>query len=334
MSLINPERQIVKIVLIFISILALGIAGLMLIEGWDFLDALYMTVITISTVGFHEIHPLSRGGTIFITGFIILGVGSFLYIITKIAEYIVAGHLQGALEKKRMDKKINALGGHYIVCGFGRVGHNIATELERAGIPFVVIDPDPASIARCVESGYFYIQGNASEDDILKEAGIMRAAGLVTATDSDAENVYVTLSAKALREDLYVVARASSDEAEHKLLKADADRVLSPYSIAGRRLAGMLLRPNVIELLDVVMHRENNDLMMEELVVRGKSPLDGATVGEARHRCTLGANILAIKKKSQTKIIPSPGGSVSIASDDLLVALGTKEQLKELEGLT
>ncbi|MBI5468177.1 MAG: potassium channel family protein, partial [Deltaproteobacteria bacterium] len=295
----NRERQIIKVVLIFISIITLGVAGLMLIEGWSFLDALYMTVTTVSTVGFREVHPLTQAGTVFIIGFIILGVGSFLYIISKIAEYVVAGHLQGALEKKRMNKKINGLDRHYIVCGFGRVGQNIAFELERAGIAFVVIDINPASIARCAEHGYLYIQGNASEDTVLKDAGIMRAAGLVTATDSDAENVYVTLSAKALRDDLYVVARASSDEAEHKLLKADADRVLSPYSIAGRRLAGMLLRPNVIELLDVVMHRENNDLMMEELLVREKSALDGATVGEARHRCTLGANILAIKKKTE-----------------------------------
>lgn len=330
----NWERQIIKVVLIFISIITFGVAGLMVIEGWSLLDALFMTVITISTVGFREVHPLSKAGTVFIIGFIILGVGSFLYIISKIAEYIVAGHLQGALEKKRMNKKINGLDRHYIVCGYGRVGQNIAVELERAGIAFVVIDIDPASIARCAEHGYLYIQGNASEDTVLKDAGIMRAAGLVTATDSDAENVYVTLSAKALRDDLYVVARASSDEAEHKLLKADADRVLSPYSIAGRRLAGMLLRPNVIELLDVVMHRENSDLMMEELLVREKSALDGATVGEARSRCTLGANILAIKKKTENRIIPSPGGAVAIGSDDLLVALGTKEQLKELEGLT
>lgn len=330
----NWERQIIKVVLIFISVITLGVAGLMFIEGWPLLDALYMTVITISTVGFREVHPLSKAGTVFIIGFIILGVGSFLYIISKIAEYIVAGHLQGALEKKRMNKKINGLDRHYIVCGFGRVGQNVAVELERAGIAFVVIDIDPASIARCAERGYLYVQGNASEDTVLKDAGIMRAAGLVTATDSDAENVYVTLSAKALRDDLYVVARASSDEAEHKLLKADADRVLSPYSIAGRRLAGMLLRPNVIELLDVVMHRENNDLMMEELLVREKSALDGATVGEARQRCTLGANILAIKKKTENRIIPSPGGAIAIGTDDLLVVLGTKEQLKELEGLT
>ncbi|MBI5588078.1 MAG: potassium channel protein [Deltaproteobacteria bacterium] len=330
----NLERQIIKVVLTFISIITFGVVGLMVIEGWPLLDALYMTVITISTVGFREVHPLSRPGTVFIIVFIILGVGSFLYIISKIAEYIVAGHLQGALEKKSMNKRISNLSGHYIVCGFGRVGQNIATELKRAAIEFVVIDINPASTAKCVELGYLYIHGNASDDEVLKEAGIMRAAGLVTATDSDAENVYVTLSAKALRDDLYVVARASSDEAEHKLLKADADRVLSPYSIAGRRLAGMLLRPNVIELLDVVMHRENNDLMMEELMVREKSALDGLSVGEARHRCTLGANILAVKKKTESKIIPSPNSNIVLGAGDLMVALGTGAQLKELEELT
>ena len=330
----NSEKHISKVILTFASIITVGVAGLMTIEGWSFLDALYMTVITVATVGYIEVHDLSAGGQIFMIIFIILGVGSFLYVITNLAEYVVAGQLKGAIGKKKMKKKINELKDHYILCGFGRVGLHAALELKREGIEFVVIDTDPAAIARCDSLGYLHVEGNASEDDILKEAGISAAKGLVAAIDSDAENVYVTLSAKALKEKLYVVARASSKEAAPKLLKANADRVISPDSIGGKRLAGLLLRPNVVEFLDLVMHNEEANLFMEEVEVMGGSKLEGLTIGEARRRCSSGANLLAIKKGAGQAIIPSPGGDAVLNRGDLLIALGTREQLKEIETLS
>ncbi len=329
----NWEKQILKIVLLLISIITFGVAGLMIIEGWTFIDALYMTIITMSTVGYREVHPLSTAGTVFVITLIIMGVGSFLYIITSTAEYVVAGHLFGALGRRKMKKEIDSLKNHYIICGFGRVGQQVAAELKREGVPFVIIDSNPGSVERCAAEGYLYIQGDASNDEVLKEAGIERIKGLVTATDSDADNVYITLSAKNLRNDIFVVARANIESSEQKLLKAGADRVISPYSIGGRRLASLLLRPTVVEFLDVVMHSTEIELIMEEVVVHKNSPFVGATMADARNRCMTGANILAIKKKGENRMIANPSPEVVIESGDRLVVFGTREQLKELEGL-
>lgn len=331
--MINRKYHILKVSLVFLVIMAIGITGLMLIEGWPFLDALYMVTITLSTIGYREIHELSTPGTIFLIGFIILGVGSFLYVVSTTAEFIIEGHLKGILGRKKMTKKIHDLKGHYIVCGFGRVGQLVAQELKKDGADFVVIDVNRDAINKCVQLGYLYIDGSASNDEVLKEAGIMTAKGLVSAIDSDAENVYVTLSAKTLRSDIYVVARASCDEAEFKLTKAHADRVLSPYTIGGKRLANLLLRPNVVEFLDVVMHAGEERLFMEEIEVRHGSRLTGLTVGDIKSRCSGGANILAIKKSGSAKVTPSPNGKTMIGSGDLLITLGTREQLKELEDL-
>lgn len=328
------EKQILKIVLLLVSIITFGVAGLMIIEGWPFLDALYMTVITMSTVGYREVHPLSTAGTVFVITLIVLGVGSFLYIISSIAEYIVAGHLIGALGRRKMKKEIDSLKDHYIVCGFGRVGQQVAAELKREGVPFVIIDNNEDSIERCAAEGYLHIQGDASNDEVLKEAGIERIKGLITATDSDADNVYVTLSAKNLRSDIFVVARANTEGSESKLLKAGADRVISPYSIGGRRLASLLLRPTVVEFLDVVMHSTEIELIMEEVAVHKKSPFVGASMADARNRCMTGANILAIKKKGESRMIANPSPDIIIEAGDRLVVFGTREQLKELEGLT
>ena len=327
----NLERQIGKVVLTFASVVVFGVAGLMIIEGWSFLEALYMTITTISTVGYREVKPLSTAGMIFIVVFIIVGVGAFLYIITNLAEYVVSGHLKGALERKRMKKMIGKRRGHYLVCGFGRVGQQVALDLKREGIDFVVVDVTPSALAKCVRLGYLHVEGSASNDAVLKEAGIMEAAGLVSAIDSDAENVYVTLSAKSLRKDLYVVARASSEEAEYKLLKAGADRVISPYSLGGRRLAGMLLRPNVVDFLELVMHSGDMDLIIEEIVVGEGSPLDGATIGQVKEKKEMGVNILAVKSKRENKIIANPHDDVKIERGDLLIILGPKERLTALE---
>lgn len=328
------EKQILKIAGLLVTTITFGVAGLMIIEGWPFLDALYMTIITMSTVGYREVHPLSSAGMLFIIVLIIMGVGSFLYIITSLSEYVVAGHLFGALGRRKMKKAIESLIGHYIICGFGRVGQQVAAELKREGVPFVVVDNNSESIKACVAAGYLYIQGDASNDEVLKDAGIERVKGLVTATDSDADNVYVTLSAKNLKEDIFVVARANTEGSEQKLVKAGADRVISPYGLGGRRLASLLLRPTVVEFLDVVMHSTEIELIMEEVIVHKKSPFVGAPMSHARSRCMTGANILAIKKKNEKKMIANPSPDIVVEAGDRLVVFGTREQLKELEGLT
>jgi voltage-gated potassium channel len=328
------QRQVKKIVLLLFAITAFGVVGFMLVEGWSFFDSLYMTVITFSTVGYNEVHTLSPGGRAFVIVLIVLGVGTFLYMITSIAEFVVTGEITGALGRRRMNKAIDSLNNHYIVCGYGRVGIQVALELKREGVPFVVIDTNPDSIQACSAEGYLYIEGDASNDETLKEAGIFRARGLVTATDEDADNVYITLSARNLKGDLFIVARANLEKSQYKLRKAGADRVISPYSIGGRRLASLLLRPTVVEFLDVVMHSAEIELLMEEVMINEKSPFVGATMEDVRRRCAAGANILALKKKGEKKLVPNPSPETVVEMGDRFVALGTKDQLRELEGLT
>jgi len=326
-------RHFWKIGLLLICVVVLGIAGFMSIEGWSFHDSLYMTFITISTVGFSEVRPLTSQGKSLVVVLIILGVGTFFYIMTTLSEYAVSGQLEGVLGRRRMKKKIDALNGHYVLCGFGRVGAQVAMELSRENIPFVVVDNTAENIAKCAASGYLYVEGDATDDDTLKGAGIARARGLVTATDSDADNVYISLSARNLKRDLFIVARSNMEKTEFKLLKAGADRVLSPYSIGGKRLASLLLRPAVVDFLDVVMHTRDIELVLEEVLISEDSPFAGITMGKARNLCEEGANILAILKKDREGIIPNPTKELSIEAGDKLVVVGTRRQLSELEGL-
>jgi len=322
-----------KIGLLLICVIVLGVAGLMSVEGWSFSDSLYMTLITISTVGFDEVRPLNPQGKILVSVLIVLGVGTFFYIFTTLSEYVVSGHLEGVLWRRRMKKKIDALDGHYIICGFGRVGAQVAKELSEENMPFVVVDSKAEAMSACNDAGYLYVDGDATDDDILKRAGILRARGLVTATDSDADNVYISLSARNLKRDIFIVARSNVEKTEFKLLKAGADRVLSPYSIGGKRLASLLLRPAVVDFLDVVMHTRDIELVLEEVLIRGDSPFVGITMGRARNLCEEGANILAILKKDREGIIPNPPKDLLVAEGDKLVVVGTKRQLSELEGL-
>ena len=326
-------RHVRKIVLIFFLINIIGIAGYMLIEGWPFLDAFYMAVMTISTVGFNEVKPLSDAGIFFTTIYIILGVGAFLYTMAVVAEYTVAGHLKGDLERRKMRRKTDALNDHFILCGFGKVGLQVANELLRENCTFVVIDKSPESVKRCMLYDFIYIEGNAAEDEVLKEAGIMRARGLVTATDSDSDNVYVTLSAKSLRADLVVVARATTEEAETKLIKAGADRVISPYTLGGKRLASLLIRPTVVEFMDVLMGAGGSDieLLMEDVTISARSRFVGKTIVEARSKCIRGCNILALKKKDVGTMMPHPSAETVIEQGDCLVVMGTREQLRDVE---
>ncbi|MFQ5329605.1 MAG: potassium channel family protein [Thermodesulfobacteriota bacterium] len=328
------EHRLAKILLLLTATIVSGVAGFMVIEGWPLLDALYMTIITLSTVGYRELYPLSDQGKIFVIVFIIMGVGAFLYIISTATEYFVSGYLQGAFGRRKMKKEIDRLKGHYIICGFGRVGEQVALEFAREKMPFVVLDNSPEVIQRCGDYNYLLIEGDASNDERLKEAGIMSAKGLVAATNSDADNVYVILSAKSLNPALFVVARANLEGAEHKLRKAGADRVLSPYSIGGRRLASLLLRPAVVEFLDVVMHSADIEFYMEEIFVHTKSSLVDATLGDARIKCVTGANILAIKKSGEERVKANPPTDTVIGNGDRLIALGTREQLSELEGIS
>lgn len=327
------ERRILGVITLYSAVIMLGTAGYRILEEWGWLDSLYMTMITITTVGFGEIHELSRASRVFTIVLILLGVGSFTYTFGTIADYLIAGQLKEFLIHRRMKIMIKEMKDHQIVCGFGRVGFQVVYELKRAGKPFVVIDEESKAAHQAMDAGHATIEGNANNDDVLRNAGVERASSLVATLGTDAANLMLVLSARALNKELFIVARANFMDAEKKLITAGANRVISPYSISGRRMAHMLIRPNIVDFLDVVMHDEEMELEMEDVAIANGSKLDGCAIGEARISETTGANILGLKR-SEGQVIASPAADTVLKAKDILIALGTRNQLTKLQSLS
>lgn len=318
--------------LILVGVIIIGTAGYMAIEGWSFIDALYMTVITIATVGFGEVHKLTSAGRVFTIFLIMGGVAGAGYTLGRIVEFMIEGYFTDMWGGRTMKKRIDQLKDHYIVCGFGRVGEQVAREFKRQGAPFIVLDNNPAVQKYLDEEDVLYIQGDAADEKVLKDAGIEKAKGLVSVVDSDADNVYVTLTARALRPDLFIIARANMESAAYKLKRAGANRVISPYSLGGRRIASMVLKPIVSDFLDTVMHGEDMELQLSELKVGAGSPLGEKTVKEADIRRKSGAMVLSIYR--QSGVFDSDLHSETrISEGDKLIVIGTREQLDKLEVL-
>ncbi len=315
---------------VLLFIIAAGVVGYTFIEGWSFLDSLYMTVTTITTVGYSEVHPLSTGGRIFSIFLILGGMGGAFYALFGIIEFIVEGQFGITVRRRRMVNKIAKLKDHFILCGYGRVGEEIANTFKEEDIPFVVIDNRPECTARAEESGYLYLQGDATSDEILKEAGIERARGLVAALGNDVDNTYITLSARGLRSDLFITARASDTEAGNKLKRAGANRIVSPNSIGARRIAMLALRPAVVDFLDKISRRRGPELQMENVAINEKSSLAGQTVNDIRH-CSK-ATLLAINKKTG-RLLANPSEEEKVVAGDSIIIMGTRDQLASLEAI-
>lgn len=263
------ESRLLRAIVILLSVVVMGVIGYMTIEGWSFLDSLFMTVITITTVGFNEVRPLSNGGEIFTIILIVVGVGGALYTLTALVEYILEGEFRGTLWRRRMKNSINHMSAHFILCGYDRVGREVARRFKEEGVKFVVVDRDEVASRKAEEEGCLYVTGDASSDTVLKEAGVERAKGVVVATGDDAENIFITLTARSVRPDIFVVARSSSKETEPKLRKVGADRVISPHSIGGRRMALLALRPASVEFVDMLMGGlGQEDLLIEDKILK------------------------------------------------------------------
>jgi voltage-gated potassium channel len=320
------------IAVVLVVIVAVGTVGYMLIEGWGALDSLYMTVITLSTVGFREVRPLSPGGQLFTAGLILAGVGAVAFLLREMGQHIISGELHGTLRRKRMQRSIEALKGHYIICGYGRVGMEAVANLKQRGKTSVVIEL--AEDSSLDHDGVLHLIGDAAEDEVLKEAGIESAAGLVAATGDDPTNLFVTVSAHSLRPDLVIVARANHPSAEAKLLRGGANHIISPHTIGGRRIATQLLYPNVTDFLDVVMHSGDLELWLEECMVRPSSDLHGKTVAEAEVRSRTGSNVLAVRRSDGGSALTNPPMDMRFEPGDVLITLGTRDQLQALEKLT
>lgn len=309
----------------------------MVIEKQNFLDALYMVVITITTIGYGETFTLGTGGEIFTLFLIIAGVGTVGYTLASGVEFMIENSMTRLMGRRKMRKDIESMVGHYILCGYGRVGQHIADDLEDAGANFVVIESDPVSAERAEAAGFAVIKADATSDETLKEAGIEKAKGLVSALSSDAENLYITLTARELCPHLFIVSRCDAEESSSKLRRAGADRVISPHSIGGRRMAAMLLKPMVWDYLDLVtrgqyieFNIENLEWRIDDVELQANSYLDGKSIEEAKIYAISGALVLAVKKRGMS-FNTKPSKDMRLDPGDYLIAIGTVEQLAKLE---
>jgi voltage-gated potassium channel len=323
---------LVPVAAILAIIFAVGIVGYMIIERWTLLDSAYMVVITLFTIGFEEVHPLSPIGRSFTMIIAVTGVGTAVYAAGRAVQIIVEGEMSGYRRKKRMTNRISQMEGHYIICGFGRVGHQVAEALEASRFPYVVIDSKQENINELESRDIPSILGDATTDQTLVQAGIQKAKGLVACSDSDVANVYVTLSARNLNPELHIVARAGLPDTEKKLLAAGANRVISPYRIAGRRMAALAIRPVASDFLDLVTHGGQVEFRLHEITVPDHSRLAAKTLGEAEVRTSTGVVVLGIRKTDGSFDL-QPNSSSRIHGGDLLVVLGTQEQIEQLQKL-
>ncbi len=323
------QRQFIVSLMLIAVVILIGTAGYMLIEGWAMLDALYMTVITITTVGYGEVHKLSHGGQVFTLFLIVFGVGTILYTFNNAARIVIEGEIQEIFGRRKVEKKIRELKDHYIVCGFGRMGSVICRELKEKGARFVVVEKEAAMIEGS-ETGPLFVKGDATKDEVLREAGIERAKGLISVLPTDAENLYVVLSAKVLNPDLNIVARAGEEGSEQKLLRAGADRVVSPYHIGGLRIAHTVLKPSVVDFIEFATRSGNIDLQMEEVYVHEGAGIAGSTLDQCGIGRELGIIIVAIKRTGGGMKF-NPTFKTVIRPGDILIALGETTKLKILE---
>ncbi len=319
-------RHLIFVASLYALLLVLGSGGYILIEGWTWTDSIYMTVITISTVGFGEIRPLSPIGRVFTGGLIILGVSTTAYAISTLADVIVAGEFRSLIWRRRMQNRIDKLQGHFIVCGFGRVGEQVVNELLANNVTLVVIEILPSLGPDLENLGVIPVEGNATNDTALIMAGIERASGICCCLPNDSDNVYVALTARSLSPDLTIISRANSHESERKLQIAGVDHVINPYVTSGRRMARQMIHPNILEFMDVVMHRDEVDILIEDIGVSELSSLRDRTIADTEVRKRIGANILAVRRPDGETFV-NPGVEFSLRAGDTLIALGTPEQL-------
>ena len=319
-------RQLQFGLAILLFTIIVGTVGYMIIEKWHILDAIYMTIITISTTGFEETHPLSPTGKFFTLILIVMGIGSIAYTGGRAAQLLFETQIY---RRRKMNKKIEHLDNHYIVCGYGRMGRFICDELAEAKVDFVVIENDNDKIDKLINRGFMFIKGDATSDEVLTSAGIKKAKGLVAVLSSDAENVFATLSSKVLNPEIYIVARAVEEETESKLVKAGASRVVKPYEIGGTRMAELLIRPGVIEFIDSIAREKNVDLNIEEVIVHPDSTLVNKTLTELPIRKEMNIIIVSIYKQNG-KFIYNPLSSAKIEAGDKLIAIGENTSLQKL----
>jgi voltage-gated potassium channel len=324
------KTRFLPTLLLLFAVIASGTFGYVVIEGWGIWDALYMTVTTVATVGFREVHPLSRPGQVFTLGLIVVGVSTALYAFSALAAVVLEGGLKHYIEQWRDARMIKNLSDHYVICGYGRIGAIVASEFTRQHTPFVIVDRDAGKVAEANLRGHLAIEGDASHEETLKELGIDRARGLVAAVGTDAENVYAVLTARVLKPDLFIIARAEGEHSISKLKKAGADRVISPYRIGAVQIAQTALRPAVVDFVEIATSSDNLELSLEEIRIEKDSPLAGRPLSEVVRRDKMNVVVVGIQHTHGSMEF-NPLASSVLHGGDHLIVLGSSEMLKELE---
>jgi len=334
----NKDNQVISrstfiaLFVVVMSLVVIGTVGYMVIEGWAFLDALYMVVITLATVGYKEVHPLSPAGTVFTILLIVFGVITLYYVIRVFGEYILASRLDPDYRNRQMQSKIQNLRGHYLVCGFGRVGEKVVEELVKEAVPFVVIESDPEIVESCRLKGHLCVTGDATSEDVLLEAGLMSAKGLISTLGRDSDNVLTVITARTINSELFIVARANTDTTVAKLLRVGANRAVSPYQISAFRMATFALRSGVADFVDSVLDPSSSEVQISDLTVDSRSPLVGGGIEKYLANRKSGVTVLVVHRSDGSAII-NPLGDTEIQSGDRLILMGTRPNLQKVEKL-
>jgi voltage-gated potassium channel len=334
-------KQLGRVVLLALAILLVGTLGYMVLEGWDAFDSFYMTIITITTVGFSEVHEMNRPARAFTIVLMLAGATGVLYTLSSILQYVLDGRLTGDLLHRRIRRMVQNLTNHVIVCGYGRVGREVARQLQRDQVPFVIVDKSEERVAMAIADGRLALCADAAKDEGLEAAGIARARALVSAVDSDADNIYITLSARVLAPALPIIARANDLDSDAKLRRVGASRVLSPHSIGGRHMALLAVRSPLVDFVDMVMSRAPDDaggmgsLQLETLALDAQSALVGLTFPQARALCSSQGTLLAVTRGDGQIIaeVDAPRATEPLRPGDVLILIGRADQLKQLEAL-
>lgn len=325
-------RNVTLLALMVVGLLAFGTAGYVWLEGWNVVDALFMTVITLTTVGFSEVKPLSTTGRLFTIALILLGVGTLAYGLRILGEFILERDYLRQWRRRRIMRQVENLHGHVIVCGYGRVGQSAAATLAEGKRPFVIIEQNHAIAEGLYQKNQYVVEGDATNDDVLRQAGVERAWGLLVCAGEDSVNLFVVLSARAINPDLFIIARSVDSGSETKMRLAGANRVISPYQIGGRHMANVAIRPHVIDFFEVVTLDDGEEVWVEELIIAPNAELAGKTLGQADVRRQTGVTLVALRHEvngRRSTIIPD--ANTLLKAGDEIIVLGTREQLSQLE---
>lgn len=333
----RPGIRVTSAVILLLGLVIGGTIGYHLIEGWSFTESVYMTIITLTTVGFGEVRPLTPRGRHFTIVFLIISVATVGFSISTVISFLFEGQIVMTMRERKMDKQLRKIHNHYIVCGAGDIGREVVREFQRAGTPFLVIERDPQHSELADDEDVLFITGDASEEGVLGHARIEQAAGLVAVLPSDADNVFVTLTARQMHPEITIIAKGTDEHATAKLRRAGADRVITPAKIAGRRIASSILRPSVVSFLDVIVDDNEEAMRMEEFLVSESSPLAEKTLREADIGQHTGAIVLTIADRNgiaRNDATRSGLSSITIHPGDRIIGLGSEDQLRGLELLS